>query len=53
MKKKIILASASKIRQKLLSNAGIDFLWDEANIDEHSIKISLEKDASRRLLPVI
>ncbi|MAR79369.1 MAG: septum formation protein Maf [Rhodospirillaceae bacterium] len=44
MNKKIILASGSKIRQKILSSAGITFLTDPANIDEDTIKVSLEKN---------
>ena len=43
MNKKIILASGSSIRQKIFSNAGISFLTDPANIDEESIKFSLEQ----------
>ena len=43
MNKKIILASSSSIRQKIFSNAGISFLTDPANIDEESIKLSLEQ----------
>ena len=35
MKKKIILASASEIRQKIFSNAGISFVSDPSNIDEY------------------
>ena len=44
MNKKIILASGSKIRQKILSSAGVTFLSDPANIDENTIKVSLEKN---------
>ena len=44
MNKKIILASGSKIRQKILSSAGVTFLSDPANIDENTIKVSLDKN---------
>ncbi|MBL43000.1 MAG: septum formation protein Maf [Rhodospirillaceae bacterium] len=44
MNAKIILASSSEIRQKLFRNAGIPVITDPANIDENSIKLSLEKE---------
>ncbi len=44
MNAKIILASSSEIRQKLFRNAGITVITDPANIDENSIKLSLEKE---------
>tara|TARA_B100000700_G_C14607509_1_gene652027 strand:+ start:48 stop:650 length:603 start_codon:yes stop_codon:yes gene_type:complete len=44
MNEKIILASSSKIRQELFRNVGIPFISDPSNIDENSIKKSLQKE---------
>ncbi len=41
MGKKIILASGSETRQKLLKNAGVDFTVETARIDEDTIRKSL------------
>ncbi|MDC0116148.1 Maf family nucleotide pyrophosphatase [Octadecabacter sp.] len=49
MKDQLILASASKIRAKLLRNAGVDLEIIPARIDEDSVKMSLMvEDATPR-----
>jgi len=47
MTERIILASASEIRQSLLRNAGVEFEQVTAQIDESSIRASLEAEHVR------
>jgi septum formation protein len=42
----LILASASQVRARLLTNAGVDFTVDVAAVDEDAIKESMQADAA-------
>ena len=50
MIKKIILASKSKVRKKILEENGINCIVEPANIDEDLVKDSLIKEG---VLPAI
>ena len=46
MKNKIILASKSKVRKKILEDNGITCLVVPSNVDEESVKLSLLKEGA-------